>query len=190
MEARDLYRWSGFVGITVGVLNVIVELLPERIGQPLDLLGNTMGLWVLTALYLRQREASGVFGFIAYVIQSLGMALMIGFLFTQAFVLSGLDAAQRAAVLAGPTGVATVIALAIVTVGAVLFGIATLRADIFPKWAALLLMIGFVMAPIGAFAPPIVRSAGEVILSTGLIGLGYALIIGVGYSKSSQPVSN
>ena len=190
MEARDLYRWSGFVGIVIGVLNIIVELLPEPIGQPLDLLGNTMGLWVLAALYLRQREASGVFGFMAYVIQSLGMALMVGFLFTEAFVLSGFDAAQRAAVLAGPTGLATVIALAIVTVGAVLFGIATVRAGIFPKWAALLLMIGFVMAPIGVFAPPIVRTAGEVILSTGLIGLGYALITDAGPSISNRPISN
>ena len=189
MEGSDLYRWSGIVGIIVGVLNVIVELLSERIGQPLDLLGNTLGLWVLTALYLRQREASGVFGFIAYAIQSFGMALMIGFLFTQAFVLSGLDAEQKAVVLAGPTGLVTVIALAIVTVGAVLFGIATLRAGVFPKWAALLLMVGFVMAPIGAFAPPIVKSTGELVLSTGLIGLGYALITGAGYSTSTQPAS-
>src|SRR5688572_3353029 len=117
MAASDLYRWSGIVGIIVGALNVIVELLPERIGQPLDLLGNSLGLWVLTALYLRQREVSGVFGLTAYVIKSFGMALMIGFLFTQAFVLSGLDATQQAVVLAGPTGIATIIALTIVTIG-------------------------------------------------------------------------
>ena len=49
MEASDLYRLTGIIGIVAGVLNVIVELLPERIGQPLDLLVNTMGLWVLTA---------------------------------------------------------------------------------------------------------------------------------------------
>ena len=186
MAVLDLYRWSGIIGIVAGVLNVIVELLPERIGQPLDLLVNTLGLWVLAALYLRQREASGVFGLIAYAIQSFGMALVIGFLFTQAFVLAGFDAAQRAAVLAGPTGVATVIALAIVTVGAVLFGIATLQAGVFPKWAALLLMIGFVMAPLGAFAPHIVKLIGEVVLSAGLIGLSSALITGAGNSKSTQ----
>ena len=186
MAVLDLYRWSGIIGIVAGVLNVIVELLPERIGQPLDLLVNTLGLWVLAALYLRQREASGVFGLIAYAIQSFGMALVIGFLFTQAFVLAGFDAAQRAAVLAGPTGVATVIALAILTVGAVLFGIATLQAGVFPKWAALLLMIGFVMVPLGAFAPHIVKSIGEVVLSAGLIGLSSALITGARNSESTR----
>ena len=190
MEALDLYRWSGIVGIIAGVLNVIVEVLPERIGQPLDLLVNTLGLWVLAALYFRQRAASGVFGLIAYAVQSFGMALVIGFLFTQAFVLSGLDAAQRAAVLAGPTGVATVISLAIVTVGAVLFGIATLRAGVFPKWAALLLMIGFIMAPIGAFAPHLVKSLGEVILSIGLIGLSYALVSGAAEAQPTRLISN
>ena len=190
MEALDLYRWTGILGILAGVLNVIVELLPEQIGQPLDLLVNILGLWVLVALYFRQRKASGVFGLIAYVVQSFGMAFVIGFLFTQAFVLAGFDAVQRAAVLAGPAGVATVISLAIVTVGAVLFGIATLRAGVFPKWAALLLMIGFVMAPIGAFAPHLVKSTGEVILSAGLIGLSYALVSGATDAKPTRLVSN
>src|SRR5258706_16197382 len=190
MDVLDLYRWSGVVGILAGVLNVIVELLPERVGQPLDLLVNTLGLWVLVALYLRQREASGVLGLIAYVIQSFGMALVIGFLFTQAFVLAALGATQRAPVLAGPTGLVTVIALAIVTLGAVLFGIVTLRAGVFPKWAALLLMIGFVIAPIGGFSPHLIKSAGEFILSAGLIGLNYALFINVEGTKSTHAISN
>jgi hypothetical protein len=175
MKTSDLYRWSGIIGIVAGVLNVIVELLPEQIGFPLDLLVNTLGLWVLIALYLRQREASGVFGLIAYAIQSFGMALVVGFLFTQAFVLSEFDTAQREAVLAGPTGLAAVIALAIVTLGAVLFGIASVRARVFPRWAALLLMAGFIIVPIGAAASPIVKTIGELVLSAGLIGLSYIL---------------
>jgi hypothetical protein len=190
MEVFDLYRWSGAIGIIAGILNVMVEFLPERLGQPLDLLVNTLGLWVLAALYFRQREASGVFGLIAYGIQSFGMALVIGFLFTQAFVLSELDVAQRAAILAGPSGVATVIALAIVTLGAVLFGIVTFRAGVFPKWAALLLMIGFIMTPIGAFAPHLIKSTGEVILSAGLIGLSYALVSGAADTKPTRLISN
>jgi hypothetical protein len=135
-------------------------------------------------------QASGVFGLIACGIQSFGMALVIGFLFTQAFMLSGLDATQRAVVLAGPTGVTTVIALVIVTIRAVIFGIATVRAGVFPKWAALRLMIGFVMAPIGAFAPYIVKSMGEVVLSTGLIGLSYALVSGAADAKQPRLASN
>jgi hypothetical protein len=156
-------------------LNVVVEILPERLGIPLDMLVNKLALWVLTALYLRQRVASGVFGFIAYAIQSFGMTLVVGFLFAQAFVLPELDAAQRTAVLAGPTGQAAILALAMVTLGAMLFGIATLRARLFPGWAALLLMAGFIIVPIGAVASSIVKTIGEMVLSAGLIGLSYAL---------------
>jgi len=189
MGASDLYRWSGIIGMIAGVLNVIVELLPEQLGLPLDLLVNILGLWVLIAIYLGQREASGAFGLIAYAIQSFGMALVVGFLFTQAFVLPELDAAQREAVLAGPIGLAAVVALAIVTLGAVLFGIATLRARVFPPWAALLLMAGFIIVPIGAAAAEIVRTIGEVVLSAGLIGLGYALFPGLQDRPSTRLTS-
>jgi hypothetical protein len=171
MEASKLYRWSGITGIVAGVLNMIVELLPGQIGLPLDLLVNIMGLGVLTALYLRQRTESGVSGWVGYVTQFTGMTVVIGFLFTQAFVLSGLDEAQKAAVLTGATGMVTVIGLALTTVGAIVFGIATIRARVFPRWAALLLMAGFVIVPIGAAAVPIVKTIGEVVLSAGLIGL-------------------
>ena len=178
MEASNLYRWSGVIGIVAGVLNVIVELLPERLGLPLELFVNILGLGVLTALYLRQRAASGVSGWIGYVTQFFGMTLVIGFLFTQAFVLSGLDDAQRAALLTGPTGIVTVIGLAITTVGAIVFGITSLRAGVFPKWAAFLLMLGFVIAPAGAALSPLLKTAGEVILSAGLLGLSYTLFSG------------
>jgi hypothetical protein len=184
MKTSNIYRWSGFTGMAVGTLNLIVELLPEPFGLPLELFVNILGLGMLTALYLRQRAASGVTGWVGYIIQFLGMALVIGFLFTQAFVLSRLDEAQTAALLAGPAGIVTVIGLALTTVGAILFGIASLRAGVFPKWAALLLMLGFVLVPIGAAVSPLLKTIGEIILSAGLIGVSYALFVGAGSQLS------
>jgi len=175
MQVANIYRWSGITGLVAGALNVIVELLPDRLSLPLDLFVNILGLGVLTALYLRQRAASGVTGWIGYVTQFFGMTLVIGFLFVQAFVLGSLDEAQRAAVLNGPAGIVTVTGLALTTVGAVLFGVASLRAGVFPRWAAFLLMLGFVMVPVGAAVSPMLKMAGEAILSAGLMGLGYAL---------------
>jgi hypothetical protein len=175
MQVANIYRWSGITGLVAGALNVIVELIPDRLGLPLDLFVNILGLGVLTALYLRQRAASGVTGWIGYVTQFFGMTLVIGFLFVQAFVLGSLDEAQRAAVLNGPAGIVTVTGLALTTVGSVLFGIASLRAGVFPRWAAFLLMLGFVMVPVGAAVSPMLKMAGEAILSAGLMGLGYAL---------------
>ena len=183
MEVSNLYRWSGITGIAVGVLNLIVELLPERLGLPIEMFVNILALGVLTAFYLRQRAASGVLGWIGYLTQFLGMAMLIGFLFTQAFVLSGFDDTQQAAVLTGPAGIVTAIGLALTTVGAILFGIASLRAGVFPKWASLLLMLGFVLAPVGAAVSPVLRTLGEVSLSAGLWGLSYSLLAGAQEAK-------
>jgi hypothetical protein len=190
MQALDLYRYTGIAGIVAGIMNVIVELLPERIGLPLDMLINILGLWVLSALYLRQREVSGFFGLIAYTIQFIGITLVVGFLFTQAFVLLELDAAQRAAILAGPAGLAAILALGLMTIGAVLFGITTLRAGVFPKWAALLLMAGFIIVPIGAVGFELIKGIGELILSGGLISMSYALFSSAQYATSTQLASN
>jgi hypothetical protein len=176
MQAPDLYRWAGITSLVAGVFNVIVEFVPVSIGAPLELLTNILGLGVLTALYLRQRSESGVLGWVGYVTQFLGMALVIGFLFSDAFVLSGLNREQRAAALAGAVGVVTGIGLAITTVGAILFGIGSLRAGVFHKWAAFLLMLGFVLAPLGAATSPVVKTVGELILSAGLIGVSTTLL--------------
>jgi hypothetical protein len=147
-----------------------VEFLPAQVGLPLDLVTNILGLWVLAALYLRQREASGLLGALAYALKSFGLALVIGFLFTQAFVFTRLDAAQAAALLAGPAGLAAVIGLGITTIGALLFGIASLRAGVLPLWAAVLLMVGFLVVPAGVVAPAI-KTGGEFVLSAGLAWL-------------------
>jgi hypothetical protein len=175
MDAAVLYRGAGLAGILAGALNIIAEFLPARLGLPLDMLANVLGLWVLAALYLGQRAQTGRIGFVGYVLQSFGLAVVVGFLFTDAFVLSALDPAQRAAALAGPAGLAAVAALALATIGAVLFGIATLRAGVFPRWAAALLMAGFVIVPAAAVAPALVKTVGELVLSAGLIGLSLSL---------------
>ena len=65
------------------------EFRPGRIGQPLTS-GQHIGVMGIGCLVFTSAEASGVFGLIAYAIQSFGMALVIGFLFTQAFVSPGL----------------------------------------------------------------------------------------------------
>jgi hypothetical protein len=163
-------------GLAAGVLNILVELLPKRWGFPLDLVVNILGLWVLAALYLRQREASGRLGLVGYAVKSFGLALVIGFLFTEAFVLTDFDAAQRAALLAGPAGLAAVTGLALLVLGAVLFGLASLRAGVLPRGGVLLLMTGFVILPLGAVAPALVKTASEVVLSAGLVWLSLALI--------------
>jgi hypothetical protein len=176
MQPAQLYRLAGLASLLAAGLNALVEFTPPGPGDVLNLLANSLGLWVLAALYLRQRQASGRLGFAGYTLQSFGIAWAVGFLFTQAFVLRGLDPAQSAALLAGPLGRAAVIMLAAATLGAVLFGLATWRAGVFPKGAAVLFAAGFVTAASAPVAPRLVASLGEILISASLLWLGYGLL--------------
>ena len=133
MSVSQLYRWAGVIGIVAGGLNIMVEFAPASLGRPLNLLVVLLGLWVLAAIYVRQRDASGILGAIGYLINSLGLALLVGLVFTQVFVLAALDTAFIGELFAGTLGLAALVSLVIFTVGVILFGVATFRAAVFVR---------------------------------------------------------
>ena len=59
--------------------------------------------------------------------------------------------------------------------GPLLFGIATFRARVFPRWAGALLVLGAALIPVGAIVPPAWQP--KIMLPVGLafVWLGYAL---------------
>ena len=59
--------------------------------------------------------------------------------------------------------------------GGLLFGIATLRAGILPRWAAGLLVVGAMLAPVAALLPPEHQPKVAVPVGLALAWLGYAL---------------
>jgi hypothetical protein len=68
--------------------------------------------------------------------------------------------------------------------GPLLFGIATFRARVLPRWAGALLILGTVLIPVGAVVPPAMQP--KIMLPVGLAmaWLGYAL-----WSERRVPVS-
>jgi hypothetical protein len=69
--------------------------------------------------------------------------------------------------------------------GLILFGAATMRAGVFPRWAGLLLIVGDVVFGAGDhFGPaaPIVYVLGAAITGAGFVWLGLALLSGSGTS--------
>ncbi len=61
-----------------------------------------------------------------------------------------------------------------------MFGIATLRAGVFPRWAAILLMVGAVLS---FFPVPLTG----IVLSAAVIWLGSILLTGRGVAPGEQP---
>ena len=64
--------------------------------------------------------------------------------------------------------------------GWLLFGVATLRARVYPRWAAILLIVGAVL--LGLPVPGL-----EIVLAVAVAWLGFALFTGRGVAPTERP---
>lgn len=194
MSPADLMRWAGLAAVVSAVLSVMGDLLrlfvdvessetatttPYALVFLLYLLGAVLLLLGLVGLYTSQSEAAGVLGLVGFLTAFLGTALLVGVLWFELFITPSL--ATRAPGLAeaelGLAGFILVFLLGVV--GWLLFGVATLRARAYPRWAAVLLMVGGVVA----FVP--IPLAG-IVFSVAIAWLGFILFTGRS-APSEQP---
>jgi hypothetical protein len=123
----------------------------------------------LVGLYASQREAFGALGMVGFVVALVGSLLTVVVLCVQTFYIP----------VAGVTGIGrvvtliAVVVLLVASIGWFLFGQATYNAGIYPRAAAILLMVGAVINLV------IHLSAGEVIVMAAAIAwLGLFLFRG------------
>jgi hypothetical protein len=102
----------------------------------------------LVGLYLHQEERFGVFGAVAFVIALLGTIAAAGGQWTYVFVVPHFAPVVPEMINESTGSVLTgfVLSYAILALGWVLFGLATLRARVFPRWASLLVIAGAAIA--------------------------------------------
>jgi len=199
-KAANLIRWAGLPAMVAGVFFVIVGM----IHPPAMLSSVTTPQWAivhalatamcfvvlpgLTGIYARQVEESGWLGLAGFLLYSLSWVLTAPFTFAEVFILPPLATKAPTFVegflgifsSAGATNFGVLTALWTLTgllymFGGVLFGIATLRAGILPRWAAILLAVGSALAPVAALLPPEYEPKVAVPVGLALAGLGYAL---------------
>ena len=195
MSFSNLLRWSGLAAMVGGALFVISELLdlynfsgavddenfsevaataPWVAEALLHLLGTVLLLFGLFGLYARQSEAAGHLGLVGFLVAFLGTALVAGVSWGDVFVVPILaDAAPEVLDAGPPLGI--ILSFGVFTVGWVLFGLATLRARVYPRVAAVLLMVGAVLA----FFP---LSLSTVVFGAAVAWLGSILFTGRGAS--------
>jgi hypothetical protein len=75
----------------------------------------------------------------------------------------------------GPFAVIAVLVVALGTLGWPVFGVATLRAGLLPRWGAVLVTIGLPLSTMQNFLIKVPGPIGGVLLGFGLVWLGYAL---------------
>jgi hypothetical protein len=183
MSSEKVIRWSGLLGMLVGVavalLDTSVFVGRFSLGDTVlvELALNFLILFPLTGLYARQSDSAGVLGLVGFVAvfsaHALAMALAsaiasiapVQAVFPRAFEVMG----------AGPFGVIAVLVAALGTLGWPVFGIATLRAGLLPRWGAVLVTIGMPLGAVQNFLLKIPGPIGGVLVGLGLAGLGYAL---------------
>ena len=194
MQSSNLIRWAGLAAVLSGVSSVIGDLLslvvdlesaesaattPYMLVFLLYLLGTVLLLLGLVGLYSSQSEPAGFLGLLGFLVAFLGTALVSGALWFELFITPSLavEAPELAEAELGLAGFA--ITFLLVVVGWVLFGVATLRARVYPRLAAALLIVGAVTSLV-----PIPLSG--VVLSVAVAWLGLMLFTGRGM-PSEQP---
>jgi len=186
MSSRTLYRWSGIVLLVGSLLGVIGSILSailypghtltaqQVLGTPFTIAAALFLAWALLlsmglpGLYLRQATRAGALGFAGFVLLSLGL-LLGGVAFGIVQVTTYPYLAQSAPKLlpSGGTGPDSGFLLWILgptlllAIGAILLGIATRRAHVFPRWTGILLIVSGVLFLLAI--PPLPSPFGDII---------------------------
>jgi hypothetical protein len=199
----SLIRWAGLAAISSGILFIIIQTIhpPDILSSVttarwaiVHYLGVAMallGLLGMTGLYARQVQAAGWLGLAGYLLLSLFYALTMAFQFAEAFI-SPVLATEAPKFVHGflgiPSGHASEINLGALpaiymltgiggyVLGGLLFGIATFRAGILPRWPAGLLVFAAVSPLLlASLLPHPLDRILAVPMGLALAWLGYAL---------------
>ena len=126
------------------------------------------GLFGMAGLYAQQVEESGWLGLIGFLLFSAWMTLVCGFSFVEAFIephlvtespafiasLMGMFTSMPSEIDLGILPTLWNISGLLIILGPLLFGIATFRARVLPRWAGGLLALVAVLVPFGGMVPP------------------------------------
>ncbi len=201
ITASSLIRWSGLAAMVAGIIFAGIQ----PIHPPDVLASVTTGAWAIITplktvmcllfllgilgLYARQVEKVGWLGLVGYLLFSLSWALQTAYVFAEAFIIPPLAsiapkfvdgllgaASGRASEvnLGAIPGLYTLVGI-LYMLGGLLFGIATFRAGILPRWAGGLLAGTALLTPLAALLPHAIQRLAAIPMGVALAWLGYAL---------------
>ena len=186
MSSSQLIRWSGLAAVAGGVSLGIAELVAlsffgydfrqtvttgtYAFYSLLIMISGVLLPLGLVGLYVRQSEAAGPLGLVGFVVAFIGTVLVAGFFWSSAFVapILAVEAPQLLDVRSLPGFFRSFIVFGL---GWLLFGVATLRAGIYPRAPAVLLIVGSVLIVIRL---PLT----SIVLDAAVAWMGYVLFTG------------
>lgn len=210
MSANTSYRLSGIALLGGGILS-IVYYVTQAFGSDADVktltgslflissiigfIGALLVLLGLPGIYTRQAKQAGILGLlgflgIAYVVLMQGVLIP----FTSITIVPELASSSNSAIQALATsappamGPFFLVSLAGQILGTLLLALATLRARVFSRWTAWLLIATLVAGLLNflPFLPPALENLAPVLASGALAGFGSALLRPQ-HSEAAQP---
>lgn len=201
ITTSTLSRWAGLSAVAAGIIFAGIQPIhpPDVLASvttstwaiimPLKIAMCLLFLVGITGIYTRQVKEVGWLGLVGFLLFSLSWALNLAFIFAETFILPLLVTTAPTfvdgffGIFNGQpveTNLGTLPALYALTgllymLGGLLFGIATFRANILPRWAAALLAIVSVLTPAAALFPHELQRLAGMPVGFALAWLGYAL---------------
>jgi hypothetical protein len=196
MSPSNLIRTGGgLASAAAGILLLLGHLLDlggeteygTVLGGALVLTAHLVLVFGLVALWAAQAERSGILGVLGMIFGVAGTTLVCGVVLVE---VAGASGAEVDAVLGAglPAALALLAGLSFL-IGLILFGIATMLAGVFPRWAGLLLIAGDVVFGLGSFAgsaATVFEILGAAITCAAFVWLGASLLSGGG-AAAGQP---
>lgn len=202
MNSRNLIRWTGLAAVVAGIIFAGIQPIhpPDELASVttrawavITSVKTAMCLLFLlgiAGLYARQVEKAGWLGLTGFLLLSLSWWLQTAFVFAEAFILPLLATTAPTFVdsflgmFNGQPGEMNLGALAVVynlgvgvpyMLGGLVFGIATFRAGILPRWPAGLLAVAAALTPLAALLPHEIQRLAGIPVGLALAWLGAAL---------------
>ncbi len=203
MSSSNVIRWGGLPAVLAGMLLLLFDVLELFVSdfENFSVIAITgtyaviAGFFLLAALlsslgliglYASQAEAAGPLGLLGFVVAFIGTTLVAGAFWAQEFFVPAVAKVAPELLdneLPGWLNFGFSMSFSLFALGWLLFGVATFRARVHPRWAAVLLMIGAVLI----LLPLPIAS---VVFDVAVAWLGLALLAGRGTSTEwSQRVS-
>ncbi|GGR28185.1 hypothetical protein [Deinococcus ruber] len=201
ITTAHLLRWTGLAALIAGVTFAGIQPIhpPDVLASvttsawaiitPIKTVMAMLFLIGITGLYARQLHKVGWLGLTGYLLLSVFWALQTALIFAETVLIPPLASVAPAfvegflgLVNGHPTGIdlgalPAVWALTgiVYVLGGLLFGIATFRAGILPRWASGLLAAASVLTPLAALLPHAIQRFAAVPVGVALAAMGYAL---------------
>jgi hypothetical protein len=203
LTGAKLIRWSGLAAVLAGIIFAGIQPIHPlevvaNVTTPAWALITSfktamclLFLLGITGMYARQVNKAGWLGLAGFLLLFLTWALQAAFVFAEAFilpllattapqfvdaVLGNLARGQASDVNLGALPLIYQLGVGVpYMLGGLVFGLATLRAGILPRWAGGLLAVTATLTPLAALLPHNIQRLAAIPMGLALATLGYAL---------------